>query len=152
MNQITKTRRTIAIAFTALVVLASSTMSFAKPTNNAKANSKVELSKAENVQWKITKDFSKATYISDNRRTEVFYDKNDNLIGKSVYVDMKELPSEGARAIDADYNGYATKSAIKYTDAEDNTNYYVEMENEKLNIVLQINADGDVTLLKSTRK
>ncbi len=107
---------------------------------------------AENVTWTSTKDYSKASFVRNNKRMEVFYNSKDELICTTTYVDMQDLPDATQQTIEDKYNGYSRTSAIKYVDADGNTLYYIQLDNDKKSIVLQSDTDGFTSVFKTTRK
>jgi len=107
---------------------------------------------AENVTWKHTKDYSKATFIRNDKRMEVFYDDKDELICTTTYIDLKELPDPALELLQGKYAGYRPASAIKCVDASGMLKYYIQLENDKRNIILQSDSDGFTTVFKNTRK
>src|SRR3954471_23750966 len=86
---------------------------------------------AENVSWKHTKDFSKASFTRDNQRMEVFYNDKDELICTATYIDLKAIPCAALTTIQDKYDGYRCASAIKCVNADGTIHYYTQMENDK---------------------
>src|SRR3954467_6441022 len=76
---------------------------------------------AENVAWKHTKDFSKASFTRNNQRMEVFYNDKDELICIATYIGLNEIPCATLSYIQDKYEGYTCTSAIKCVDADDIT-------------------------------
>src|SRR4051812_18186894 len=97
---------------------------------------------AENVTWKHTKDFSKASFTRNNQRMEVFYNDKDELICTATYINMTDIPCAALSSIQDKYEGYNCTSAIKCTDADGIIHYYTQIENAKKVIVLQSDTDG----------
>jgi len=107
---------------------------------------------AENVIWTNTEDYSKASFVRNNRRMEVFYNSKDELICTTTYVNLQDLPDATQEAIQDKYAGYRRTSAIKCVDAEGYTRYYVQLDNDKKSVILQSDTDGFTTVFKTTRK
>jgi len=107
---------------------------------------------AENVTWKHTKDFSKASFIRNNQRMEVFYNDKDELICVTTYIGLKDLPCAALSNIQDRYEGYYCTSAIKCVDADGITHYYTQMENDKKIVVLQSDTEGYTNVYKTSRK
>ena len=107
---------------------------------------------AENVTWTNTKDYSKASFVRNNKRMEVFYNDKDELICTATYIDLKEVPDAALETIQDRYANYRIASAIKCVDAEGVLQYYTQLENDKKTIILQSDADGFTTVFKTTRK
>src|SRR3954471_5795942 len=107
---------------------------------------------AENVTWKHTKDFSKASFTRNNQRMEVFYNDKDELICTATYVDLKALPCAALSTIQNKYEGFSCASAIKCVDADGLIRFYTQMENDKKTVVLQSDIDGYTSVFKTTKK
>jgi hypothetical protein len=107
---------------------------------------------AENVTWKHTQDFSKASFTRNNQRMEVFYNDKDELICTATYVDLKALPCAALSTIQNKYEGFRCASAIKCVDADGLIRFYTQMENDKKTVVLQSESDGYTSVFKSTKK
>jgi hypothetical protein len=106
---------------------------------------------AENVTWKRTADFYKASFTRNNQRMEVFYNDKDELICTATYIGRQDIPCSAMSAIQAKYDGYRLASAIKCVDADGTIHYYTEVENAKKKVILQTDSDGNTTLYKTTR-
>ncbi len=107
---------------------------------------------AANVTWKVTKQFSKASFTVNNKQTEVFYNRRNKLIATSVFVTLQELPAGGLESMKREYATYAPVSAIQYTDAHGETAYFVQLENDKSKVVVQVDEEGQLDCIKSERK
>ncbi len=107
---------------------------------------------AKSVTWEVSKRYSKAIFTENNKRTEVFYSPKNKLMGTAVYVTLKELPYGSADIIENSYAKYRATTALQYTNVQNEVNYFVQMENDKSKIVLQIDPQGEVECIKSERK
>ena len=107
---------------------------------------------AENVTWTNTKDYSKASFVRNNKHMEVFYNDKDELICTATYINLAEVPDATLATIQDKYANYRIASAIKCVDAQGFLQYYTQVENDKKTIILQSDADGFTTVFKTTRK
>ncbi len=107
---------------------------------------------AENVTWKHTKDYSRASFTRNNQHMEVFYNNRNELISTAAYINITDMPCAAVQTIDEDYNDYNCTNVIKYVDAENKVSYYAELENSKKVVILQSDTDGYTTVFKSARK
>ena len=107
---------------------------------------------AESVTWKVTKQFSKASFMLNNKLTEVFYNRRNKLIATSVHITLQELPAGGADNIRHDYAKYGATSAIQYTDVRGDTSYFVQLENDRNKIIVQVDEEGHADCVKMERK
>lgn len=106
---------------------------------------------AQDVTWQQTKDYSKASFVRNNQHMEVFYDNKDELICTTTYINQLALPDATVATIADKYSDYNLTTAIKCVDAEGNTRYYTELENDKKRIILESDTDGSTTVFKTTR-
>ncbi|TKK68037.1 hypothetical protein FC093_12550 [Ilyomonas limi] len=107
---------------------------------------------AENVTWKHTRDYSKASFTRNNQRMEVFYDAKDQLICTSTYITLNDMPCNALSTIQNKYDDYRCTTAIKCVGADGTIRYYTELENDNKKIILQSDADGYTEVFKTTKK
>jgi hypothetical protein len=148
-------RQALAAMFALLLSAAFITRAAATPENvDAKILSHFAktFASAENVSWKHTKDFSKASFTRNNQRMEVFYNDKDELICTATYVDLKDIPCAALTNIQNKYESYTCTSAIKTVDADGIIHFYTQMETDKKVVILQSDADGYTSVYKTSKK
>ncbi len=139
-------------ALMAIVVAASS---FAAETENvssaALSNFKSLFKHASNVSWTSTKNYSKATFVINNIRTEALYTPDGEFIGTNVAASVEDLPVRAKRTLAKKFDGYTVKEAIRF---EGNTEgaYFISAENDKEAVVLKVDDRNDLSLVKTIRK
>lgn len=106
---------------------------------------------AENVSWKHTTDYSKASFTRNNQRMEVFYNDKDELICTATYINLNEIPCNALSTIRDKYENYRCTSAIKCVDADGAIHYYTELEGSKKKVILQTDTEGYTTLFKTSK-
>jgi len=55
---------------------------------------KADFADAENVSWKVDKDFVKASFILDDEKMEAFYNTDGELLATSKAVAFDKLPKK----------------------------------------------------------
>ena len=139
---------------TALLAISVAAGAFAAPTKVSSAilaNFNAVFKKAGNVSWLITADYSRAAFTSDNKKMEVFYNYNGDIMGTSKNISLNELPVNSKRQFAKLFAGYNVKEAIRF-DGFDETSYYISGENKKESVILKVNDRYQVSVFKRTRK
>lgn len=138
----------------ALVTLTISTSAFAQEVNEidqkAVQNFESSFGGASKVEWTSKDNFTKASFLQDEQKVEVFYNPEGDLIATTKQVKMEELPTFVKRTFTKKYSDYIIKDAFKLK-AEDETNYFVSAENNKESLVLKV-AQGSVSVYSRTYK
>jgi hypothetical protein len=136
----------------ASIILASVTGSFAstKTENPAEFKNYNKLATANQVTWKITNQFKKASLLVSGEKTEVFYSTEGRLIGTSKSFAYDKLPKMALRNISLNYAypEYSLIECIVFEKAFQETNYYVSFKKGNEQINLQINVLGEIEELK----
>lgn len=140
--------------FAALIAVSVSASSFAQDVNKidekAVADFEAAFAVASNVEWASNKNFTKASFIDNNRKVEVFYNLHGEFIATTRQIKMDEVPTFAKRTFAKKYSDYTVKEAFKFQ-ADDEKAYYISAENENENIVLKVK-EGSVTLYSRTNK
>lgn len=138
----------------ALMVIAVSASAFA---DNANINTKVlnhfqtQFEGASNVHWKTGESFVKASFVLNSQKMEAFYDVDGELIGTSYNVANEKLPTRAAKTIAEKYAAYQVQETIEFDSVKDGLSYYVSLTGAQSKIVLQVSAQGEVSVFKKTR-
>jgi hypothetical protein len=132
----------------ALIILASVTGSYAstKSDNPSEFKDYSKLVAANQVSWKITDQFKKASLLVGGEKTEVFYSNKGRLIGTSKTFAYDKLPKMALRNISLNYTypEYSLIECIVFEKVYQETKYYVSLKKGNEQINLQINELGDV--------
>ncbi|MCW3106328.1 MAG: hypothetical protein JWQ09_834 [Segetibacter sp.] len=104
-----------------------------------------------NVAWTSKTDFAKATFIQNNRKMEVYYNPNGDLIAISKNIQLDELPVNAKRAFAKRYEGYTVKEAIQF-DGTDEQGYYLSAENEQESVIIKIDQNEQLSLFRKSKK
>jgi hypothetical protein len=126
--------------FAALIAVSVSTSAFAQDVNQvdvkAVENFESSFGGASNVEWISKENFTKASFIQNEQKVEVFYNLDGDFIATTTQIKMDKVPAFVKRTVAKNYSDYTVKEAFKF-EANDVTAYFLAVENEKENIVLQ---------------
>jgi len=106
---------------------------------------------AKNVNWTTNLNFVKATFDYKNEKVEAFYALDGSMIGTSRAVLTSALPLAAQKELDKKYSSYKTTESIVF-EGEEETCYYVSLENDKQSVILKISAEGDTSIYKKSKK
>ncbi len=141
--------------FAALLTVTLATSASAKDVNKISfrtlKNFNVEFTEAENVSWKTTNDYAKATFELKGEKREAFFDLHGDMIGISKNITLDQLPVFAKRTFAKRYNGYTVKEAIHFIGV-DSSDYYISAENEKESVILKVTEDNSLSVFKKDRK
>jgi hypothetical protein len=99
------------------------------------------------VQWTAGENYTKATFVLDNVRTEALYNATGEFIGTNQAVNLEELPVNAKRAFAKRYNGYTVKEAIRFEGVEESA-FYISAENEKGSVILKVEDNGSISTIR----
>ncbi len=135
---------------TALLAIVLVTSSFASGENSinysVKTNFQKDFGKVSNVEWTANDNFSTATFVLNNKRTNAFYDNNAELIGTSHAITIDDLPASAKRVFLKKYTDYTLTEAIQF-DSTNESSYFIAAKNDEKAIVFKI-SNGQVSIFK----
>jgi hypothetical protein len=138
------------------VAITSSAFAAAPETVSYKVVSqfKTDFADAQNVSWKVGKDFVKASFILEDEKVEAFYNYDGDLVATSKAIAFNKLPKKALKIITEKFPfpPYELKEAIQMATAENGTEYYVSFETAKENIVVKVSNASVVSIFKRTTK
>lgn len=125
---------------------------------NSKAQFIMDFGNITNVKWKKMNGFDEATFTKAGKITTAFYDNNAKLVGTTTIKTYSDIPLDAQKTINKVYKGYTTKEVVLFDDNEANeTNmiiynlpfedvdsYFVQLNKDNKNIVVQVNMDGNL--------
>ncbi len=128
------------LIFAALIAVSVSASAFATDVNKIDAmaveNFQSTFLGASNVEWTSKEAFTKASFLQNGKKVEVFYNLDGEFIATTTEVSMNEVPTFVKRIFEKNYSDYDVKEAFKFI-ANEKENYFISAENDKENIVLQ---------------
>ncbi|PRY55268.1 hypothetical protein B0I27_101237 [Arcticibacter pallidicorallinus] len=118
---------------------------------------------AENVKWTVTSNFQKAVFTLEGKTMSAFFDRNGEYIATTQYVAAEKIPAVGKKRLAKLYGDYKVNEVVRYdydgqADAHMqlltgkrfyNTSYFVNLKNEKENVLVKVTPDGDVSYIRS---
>ena len=135
----------------ALLAITVAASSFAAEGNNVsyavRNNFSSQFKKASDVQWTSGENYTKATFVLDNVRTEALYSAEGEFIGTNQAVTLEELPVSAKRAFAKKYDGYTVKEAIRFEGTEEGA-YYILAENGKGSVILKVGDSGSISTVR----
>jgi hypothetical protein len=133
-----------------LVVGLLATSAFASDENKSHAATslKKNFSTAENIKWKVTDNYTKASFSWNGQQMEVFYNEKGETIAISRIIGKETLPIKAQQTIQKKYAEYTIAEAIEYNSEENGVTYYVTVTKDNKKEVLNISFDGDVSVYR----
>jgi hypothetical protein len=133
---------TLAIAVSSLGAIASGTTE----TVNKKVLEafKTEFSTAREVEWTVAADFYKATFIYNERYVFAYYTENGELMGLTGYISPIDLPLALQNNLKKNYENYWVSDLFEAV-KNDETSYYITVENADTKIVLRSSGNSWTT-------
>ncbi len=105
------------------------------------SNFKSQFKHVSEVEWTSGENYTKATFVLNNIRTEALYSSEGEFIGTKQAILPEELPVKAKRAFAKKYAEYTVKEAIRFEGTEENA-YYISTENEKGSVILKVEDSG----------
>lgn len=137
------------VAVCAATFVTASAFASGEETNTKAASAlKKEFSNAENVQWKVTENYIKASFKWNDQKLEVFYNEDGETIAESRLIKLNNLPLRAQQYIDKKYHDYTIAEAIEYNSEATGLCYYVSVVKEGAKIILEITTEGGVSVYK----
>jgi hypothetical protein len=114
----------------------------------AKAAFSKEFSTAKNAVWQHTEFLTKVTFTLNDQVLTAFYNPNGDLQAVSRNILSTQLPLNLLADLKINYNGYWISDLFEMA-ADDQTTYYITLENANRTVVLKSNGtDGWSTYTK----
>ncbi|MEJ7828221.1 MAG: hypothetical protein WKF91_08505 [Segetibacter sp.] len=128
--------------FAALIAVSVSANAFAQDVNQidekAVENFESAYGGASNVEWISKENFTKASFVQNEQKVEVFYNLDGDYIATTTQIKLDHVPTFVKRIVAKNYSDYTVKEAFKFQ-ADDEAAYFISAENEKENVVLKVN-------------
>jgi len=131
-------------------------------TEQTKAAFLADFGDVPNVKWKRAVYLDEAVFTKDGKEMKAYYDFYSKLVGTTMLKTFTDLPIKSQKEIKAKYKDYKIGRVVFFDDNEANEsdmffydtqfsdadNYFVELSKDKKNIVLQVNAEGELFFFK----
>ena len=129
------------------VALSSFAASGNKVSFGVLSNFKSQFKHISEVEWTLGENYTKATFVLNDIRTEALYTPDGEFIGTKQAVVLEELPLKAKRAFAKRYAGYTVKEAVRFEGAEESA-YYISADNEKDAVILKVEDNGSMSRVK----
>jgi hypothetical protein len=124
-----------------------------------------------NIHFDKTKDYVAVTYSQNGRSSTAYYDDNSELMGTMRNRSIQDLPAAAQKEIADRYPGYSVARIVRFNansdnetyidnnselpfyddSSENNSNYFVELNNDKKAIVLIVGLSGEVSFFSTMK-
>lgn len=143
------------ILFAVLLSASIITCAYAKDTNNVSyrvmTDFKTKFASAENVNWVVKDNFTRASFNIKGEKLNVFYDINGDMIGTSKNISLDELPTDAKRTFAKVYSGYTVNEAIHFEGVDEDA-YYISAGNGKHKVILKVTNNRNVSTFQWKRR
>ena len=134
-------------------------------SNQTRANFYADFGYIPIPSWEVTDQFDKISFMKNNVLYTAYYDSNAELVGTISNATVADLPANALQDIYKKYKGYTVGNVIFYDDNESNQTdmmyygqqfndedkYFVELQNDKEEIVVQVNQVGEVSFFRTLK-
>ncbi len=139
--------------FIILTVIAFTFVTGSFASNNEKTSSKAaahleaNYANAKNVTWTYTENYAKASITIGQEKLDVYYDTYGELIGSTKTMAYDKLPKSALETFTTEYTfpDYQLTDCIAFTDADNNTNYFISFDLYGESVMLSISNNGTVS-------
>jgi hypothetical protein len=97
---------------------------------------KKEFAEAQNVQWESTKDFAKATFSIHGQVMFAYYNAEGKTLAVTRNIVASQLPISLLAEVKKNYGDYWISDLFEMS-SDNETNYYITLENGDQKIVLK---------------
>ena len=112
---------------------------------------KKDFTEAKDVQWETTKELSKATFTIHGQIMFAYYNNDANLLAVTRNIVAAQLPLNLLNEMKKSYNEYWISDLFEMS-SENNTTYYITLENGDQKIVLKSDDSRNWETFKKEKK
>lgn len=112
---------------------------------------KASFKNASDVQWSITENFTKASFVLNNQHKAAFYTPDGEWIANTEEINIDQIPEEARNVLENKYAGYTVKEVIRFEGVAEEA-YYISVENEQRTLILKVNESGEISIFKCVKK
>jgi len=119
---------------------------------NVQASFKNDFANAMDISWQPAKAYSKVTFKLNDQILFAYYSNETNeLLAVERNISSLQLPINLFTSLKKEYKEYWISDLFEMA-AQENTSYYVTMENSQETVVLMATGSGEWTVYSRTRK
>ena len=104
--------------------------------NGIMSSFKEEFANAQVTKWENYEDYIKITFVSNEQILFAYYSKNAELLAVSRNILSNQLPINLLKSLKKNFSGYWINELFEI-DANEETSYYVSLENSDKTVVLR---------------
>jgi hypothetical protein len=145
--------KSLVLSFVLIAVVNSTFATIGGDENSAVSkNFQKEFSMAENVNWSVTGNMRKATFTMNGQEWYAYYSEAGQRLALARNISVTNLPINLLNEVRSDYKGYWITEAFEMSKDENDTAFYVAVENADKKVVLKSLNLSEWTVIKSTNK
>ena len=138
---------TLAIAISSLAVFAGEE-NVSKKVLDA---FKTEFATAKEVEWTISNDYYKASFVYNDKFVFAFYNLDGDLLGLTRYISTTELPLNLQIDLKKNNKGYWVSDLFEVA-KHGTAYYYITLENADTKMILQSTGGSNWEVFKTVKK
>jgi Putative beta-lactamase-inhibitor-like, PepSY-like len=100
-------------------------------------------SSIEEVQWEMERGLFEAEYEIDGMEFGIYFNSDGIIIAREKEINPEDLPPAVLNVIEQEYAGFEFDD-VEMIEYEDGVQYEIELETEKVEVELLIDADGTI--------
>jgi hypothetical protein len=139
----------------AVLLISATSFSFANTNDdsntNVKSSFKKDFENAKEVKWENRNNFIKATFKLGDKIICAYYSKEGDLVAMTRNILSSDLPITKQISLAKDYKGYWITDLFEIS-SNDETAYYVTLENADSKLILKSDGEGWSTYKKETKE
>jgi hypothetical protein len=141
-----------------LAIVFIGTTAFADTNNKASYSSTTNFyaqhSDASDISWSSDGKFDKASYMENGVKSEAFYTTDGELVGISKNFAFDKLPKSALQTITTKftYPSFSLENCIAFENTDGDTTYFISMNGEKENLILEVSQYGAVSVFSREKK
>ena len=106
--------------------------------------------KAENVSVKTVDEYTKISFTDNNKKMEVFYSPEGDLMAQSKAIGLNELPKGSVESVNKKYSDWTITEAIEFSNENDgSTHYYIGLQFGSKKRIVEADKDGSISVYKN---
>ena len=130
--------------------------SFAKDAKDVSTKVKASFEKifsaAYDIKWERSNKSYLATFKMDGQNVSALYNEEGELKRSSRSLSLSHLPLKVLTALQERYEGYDIDNTVSEVFENNETNYYIKVENRKHKIILVADASGSFMVEDKVKK
>lgn len=108
--------------------------------------------KITNVTWEKILDVYVGRFTSNDNNYEAYFSENGELLASARYISELSLPQLISDTVKSKYSGSDILQVLEFTSLTSGTSYYINITNNKANLVLLVTPGGETTIVRKTKK